>query len=117
MRFKKLALIIGFIMVSGVLAAEEPILLTSDDLEVNGIRTKASINITVNRKLDESELTKFAKDIYKTIGASKFKRFFIMWYLPGMKKDTGAWATTNFDPILKVEIMDWMLEYNPTTID
>lgn len=87
---------------------------------------KASVEIQVSRKLTKLELSQAARELRRTLCDSAassgscrevFPRIFITWYLPGMKPGAGAWATTHFEPGLDVKIMDWMLEYNPTTIE
>ncbi len=74
---------------------------------------RVSIDAAASCKFTKLELTQAARVIYKAAKGHQFKRFFITWYLPGMELDAGAWATTNFNPDLRVEIMNWMLEYNP----
>lgn len=74
---------------------------------------KASVTITVLKKITEDQLTAAAEDIYKLINGSQYRRIFIEWYLPGMKKNHGAWAVTHFTPDLQVFIRNYMLEHNP----
>lgn len=78
---------------------------------------KFSIDILISQKVDEEFLRKEATEIYKINQGPLYRAFFVSWYLPGMKKDAGAWATTHFNPTLKIEIMEWMLEYNPPTLN
>ena len=83
-------------------------------VETAGIE-KISADIVVSRPLDHAELSRTARTIYKALKGPRFKRVFILWYLPGMEIGYGAWATTHFNPLLKITIMTWMLEHNPPT--
>jgi hypothetical protein len=74
---------------------------------------RVSIDAEASRKFTKLELTQASRAIYRTAKGHQFKKFFITWYLPGMKIGAGAWATTNYTPDLRVTIMDWMLEHNP----
>ena len=74
---------------------------------------KVSIEIMVSRPLTREEISTIARTIYKIFRGSLYKRVFIDWYLPGMKTGAGVWATTHFDPYLRINIMSWMLEHNP----
>lgn len=74
---------------------------------------KMSIDVVVSRPIDEEQLSRVARIIHKALKGISFKRVFMTWYLPGMEIDAGAWATTHFDPRLKITITNWMLEYNP----
>ncbi len=86
-------------------------------LSVDAYQNKRlTIVIHIDKKLSEAALETAAKEIYIANQGAGYARVFILWYLPGMKKDEGAWASTHFNPILKIEIMDWILEYNPTTL-
>lgn len=78
---------------------------------------RVSVDAEASRKFTKLELISAARVIYKTAKGIRFKYFFITWYLPGMEIDAGAWATTNFNPDLRVTIMDWMLEFNPPEAD
>lgn len=76
---------------------------------------KISADIVISRPIDRSELSRIARTIYKALKGPRFKRVFITYYLPGMDVGAGAWATTHFNPFLKITIMTWMLEHNPPT--
>ena len=41
----------------------------------------------------------------KNADRKDYERTFIAYYLPGMKVDAGAWATTHFNPDLKIFIL------------
>lgn len=76
---------------------------------------KASVTVTVLKKITEHHLSAAAKEIFKLINGNHYQKVFIDWYLPGMKKNHGAWATTHFDPALQIIIRDYMLEHNPSS--
>lgn len=62
---------------------------------------KRSIVIEISEPVDAANLTRIANSI-KTDG---YVRTFIEYYLPGMKINAGAWATSHFDPDLEVIIV------------
>lgn len=108
-----LLIIFCFIMTSEILAEDLLYQLISTQKTGN---IKIELDIRAEKKFTEKELKENAAVIYKAFQGSKYPRMFICWYLPGMKVDSGAWATTHFNPALEVEIMDWMLEHNPTNL-
>jgi hypothetical protein len=69
---------------------------------------KCNINIELKEKISVDELTKIAKEIRET--RTSYDNLWIFYYLPGMKVDSGAWATSHFTPNLKVEIIGSTLE-------
>ena len=75
---------------------------------------KRSVDIRLKRKITEDELLKVAHQIRK-MDPRENERTFILYYLPGMKLDAGAWAKSHFkrDKIVDFGIMDYMLEFNP----
>ena len=101
--------ILFLLLFAGLGMAEEATLLS---IEKNP-PWKASLNIEIPRKMTEEELRAGAKQIYKALRGSQYKVVFMLWYLPGMKHDGGAWASTNFNPNLEIRIMNWILESNP----
>jgi len=80
------------------------------------LNQKLSFDLRVSRRISKEDLERVAKRIYIQSDGSLYTRIFICWYLPGMKVNIGAWATTHFNPNLKVEIMEFMLDSNPTTL-
>lgn len=82
--------------------------------ETAGIE-KLSVDVVISRPIEKQELSRTARTIYKALKGPRFKRIFVTWYLPGMEVGAGAWATTHFNPFLKITIMTWMLEHNPPT--
>lgn len=61
---------------------------------------KKSINVRIPRKLNVQELTEIAKYLRKKNAV--YTRLFICYYLPEMQVGNGAFATTHFNPDLKV---------------
>lgn len=64
---------------------------------------KVSIDVRLNGPISEIELEKIAYKIKKE--RNEFDKIWICYYLPGNKVGHGAWATTHFSPILKVNIL------------
>ena len=113
--------IIGFMVTQQLNAVEisDINLLNAEELPGK----KFSVDVMVRKRMSKSELQSAARAldflisaIQRRHGDRRYPRIFITWYLPGMKIGAGAWATTHFEPKLTVNIMDWMLEYNPTTL-
>lgn len=78
------------------------------DLQVYDIihKEKYSADILIYRELSKSELTDLAYCIYQKEKLDSYNRVFLTYYLPDMKFGSGAWATTHFNPNLKVLISD-----------
>lgn len=51
------------------------------------------------------QLTELAKQLYSQYEGEKYDRVFICYYLPGMVLNSGAWATSHFNPDLEVRIL------------
>ena len=68
-------------------------------------KEKASFDIRLDKKVSNEEIKWIANEIKKN--NPWFNRYFIMYYLPNMKLWNWAWATSNFNPDLKIEIL-WM---------
>lgn len=64
---------------------------------------KNQLTVEINEKLTESQVATLAEKLYKS--KDKQRRFYIFYLLPGMKDGSGAWATSHFDPDLKIDIM------------
>jgi len=73
---------------------------------------KCSFDVRISQKISEREISVIANKIKKSSPATDAN--FILYYLPCMKINDGAWATSHFNPDLKVEIQDYMLETNQT---
>lgn len=65
---------------------------------------KRSLDIRLIEKVSEDELTAIALRL-KASDSKSYDRTFICYYLPGMQVGAGAWATTHFDPSLKVRFL------------
>jgi len=73
---------------------------------------KCSFDVRISQKISEKEIAAIANKIKKSSSATDAN--FILYYLPCMKVNDGAWATSHFNPDLKIEIQDYMLETNPS---
>lgn len=107
----KYFIVIALMLLTNTLSAEEKKFEYISVEKLHNI--KLSIDVRALKKMPESDLEKSAKSIYREKKGSIFQRVFITWYLPGMKVGSGAWATTHFTPTLRVDLMEWMFEYNP----
>ena len=65
---------------------------------------KRSLDIRLNKKVSESVLRAVALKL-KAQDSQTYDRTFIVYYLPEMAVGAGAWATTHFNPDLKVRIL------------
>jgi hypothetical protein len=65
---------------------------------------KRSVDVKLEKKVS-AEVLKIIAGKIKNSERKKFERTFITYYLPEMKVGSGAWATSHFDPDLKVKII------------
>lgn len=79
-------------------------------------RKKRSLDIILNRKVTHGELQLLALEL-KDKDSMKYERTFICYYLPGMTPGAGAWATTHFNPDLKIEIYGMTIEQKKKIIN
>ncbi len=70
---------------------------------------KRSLVVRLNKKISENALRAIALKL-KSQETQDYQRTFITYYLPGMKIDAGAWATTHFNPNLEVLILGVAVE-------
>jgi len=70
---------------------------------------KGSIDIRLDKKVTKDFLIKIALKL-REAEPRKYDRLFITYYLPGMTLGSGAWATSHFDPNLKVKILGTTIE-------
>lgn len=70
---------------------------------------KHSIDVRLNKKVSKKALRSIAEKL-KKLERKKYDRTFIAYYLPNMKVGSGAWATTHFNPKLKIKILGLTLE-------
>jgi hypothetical protein len=66
--------------------------------------TKGTLVIRLPGEIETDALKRLAIMLRRD-GRRHFERLFITYYLPGMRVGAGAWATTHFNPDLKVRIL------------
>ena len=74
---------------------------------------KRSLDVRLSKKVSEAKLGSIALKLKKQDSRS-YKRIFICYYLPDMEVGAGAWATTHFNPNLKVQILGLTSEQEKT---
>lgn len=70
---------------------------------------KLGLDVRLNHKISEQTLKVLAEKLRVDDGRT-YARTFILYYLPGMVIDSGAWASTHFNPDLEVKILGLSLE-------
>jgi len=65
---------------------------------------KRTLDIRLDKGVSEDVLRSIALEL-RASDPKGYKRTFICYYLPGMQVDAGAWATTHFNPDLKVQVL------------
>ena len=65
---------------------------------------KRSLDVRIKERYSEMELRELADNL-KNIDKKKYDRTFIMFYLPNMQIDAGAWASAIYDPNLSIRIL------------
>lgn len=75
--------------------------------------SKRSLGIRLNRKVSKDVLKSIATEL-KNGDSNSYERTFIGYYLPDMKVNAGYWATTHFNPDLKVRILGLTAEQENT---
>lgn len=70
---------------------------------------KRSVDVRLKDRITIKQLSALAHEI-NNLNDKSFKRTFILYYLPEIKVDSGAWASTHFNPNLKVKILGATLE-------
>ena len=85
---------------SNIVAGQNQIVGVSEEISFGS--SKRSLNVRISEVLDEATLTTIAKQLQSE--KPNFERTYIEYYLPGMDEAAGAWASTHFDPNLKVRI-------------
>lgn len=74
-------------------------------IEKSNLRSiKGRIDIRLGEKVTKDFLNKLALKL-RDAEPRKYDRLFITYYLPGMIPGSGAWATSHFNPNLKVKIL------------
>lgn len=69
---------------------------------------KISIDVSLKKPISESELEKIAKEIRNK--KKNFEKVYIFYRLPKESWSGGAWATTHFEPKMKVRILGETVE-------
>jgi len=64
---------------------------------------KNALTIQINKKISVEQIATIADELYSS--KNKQRRFYIFYLLPDMKINTGAWATSHFDPELDIQII------------
>jgi len=67
-------------------------------------KIKLSLNIHLNRRLNEDALTSLAHKIYDSYSGKTYDRVFMLYSLPRTIPGHGCWATTHFNPDVEVRI-------------
>ena len=70
---------------------------------------KRSVDVRLQQRITHDQLTKLAYEI-RNLDHTLYKRTFILYYLPHMIPGEGAWASTHFNPNLKVKIIGASIE-------
>jgi len=70
---------------------------------------KLSIDIKLEKKVSKAFLQKLALELRQD-EPIKYDRIFICYLLPSMTPDSGAWATSHFNPNLEVKILGTTIE-------
>lgn len=71
--------------------------------------TKRTVDVRLSCKVSEATLISLAAKI-KDSDPHLYQRTFIYYFLPNLEVGTGAWASTHFDPDLKVDILGLTIE-------
>src|SRR5690606_26529114 len=64
---------------------------------------KNQLLVQIPQKLTVGQIATLAEELYNS--KPKMKRFYIGYLLPDMKEGAGAWAISNFEPDIKIEIL------------
>lgn len=70
---------------------------------VNIPNIKLSIDVIIKSRLDKSEITELANEIYDKYDGHTYDNVFIEYTLPGMIYGNGIYATSHFMPKLQVQ--------------
>ena len=65
-------------------------------------RIKYSLDLEVSKEIEEKQIEKIFYDIKKNNPG--YERYFVHFFLPGMKVESGAWATANYENSLDINI-------------
>ena len=70
---------------------------------------KRSVDVRLSKKVSEEALHSIALEI-KKLDRQEYDRTFMCYFLPYMVVNSGAWATTHFDPDVDVQILGLTIE-------
>lgn len=93
--------------------ASEPIIEIRKGHTMPGI--KNAYDVILDRRITEAEIEDFAHRILRASPLAE--RTFIAYSLRGMELGNGAWATSHFNPDLRVDIMELFTGNNPPDED
>lgn len=99
---RKIALSFLLMLSASIAFAAPSYVITKDEKKRN---IKRSVEIELSERVTEQDLKAIAEDVYR----SGFKNTFIGYRLKGENQDS-YWATTHFDPNLKVKVIGSTLE-------
>lgn len=71
--------------------------------EVNG-DIKRVVEIQLDERISENKVSEIANKI-KAADKKKYERTFVLFFLEGVDRSGGAWATATFDPDLKIKVI------------
>lgn len=74
---------------------------------------KNELTVEINQRLTEGQIATLAEKLFNS--KPQQRRFYIFLLLPGMKNGAGAWATSHFDPELKIEISGTSIQQKETS--
>jgi len=67
-------------------------------------KTKRGFEVTINKRLNETELENLGNRLYQYFDGNKYSNFFVNYYLDGMIIGNGSYASTHFTPELAISI-------------
>jgi hypothetical protein len=77
---------------------------------------KRSVDVRLNRRVSTDVLRAIALEIRAKDGRP-YQRTFILYYLPDMKVDAGAWASSHFNPALEIRIVGTTEEQHAALVE
>lgn len=76
--------------------------------KTNNSLEKNELTVEINKKISIGQIATLAEEFY--LSKPKQRRFYIFYLLPGMKIGSGAWATSHYNPELRIEITGGTIE-------
>lgn len=100
-----LTVLILFILLCNITLASQNAEYSYRILSDKSYRTiKRSIDVRLDRRITQQQLKILAQKI-KALDSNHYDRTFICYFLPHQKLNAGAWASTHYNPQLKVQIL------------